>query len=199
MILNMNIMTSEHPDRAKCYEILTEYGTPQHVVEHCKSVAAVAYRLGEALNRSRKEQLNLELILSAGLLHDMARVEYDHGNVAADWCRDNGYCREAEIICAHMFHEFPEDVSELTETDLVCLGDRLSLEDRYVGLDERMDYVIRKGEKNGWKDARKIILEKKAVTRRLLDGIECCIGMTIDDLMQNLDYEDIEKRYGKDR
>lgn len=183
---------NKHPDRVKCYEILNEYGTPQHVVGHCKSVAAVAYRLGVALNSCRNEQLDLELILAAGLLHDMARVEYDHAGVAADWCREHGYNKEADIIRYHMIHEFPEDVSELTEMDLVCLGDRLSLEDRYVGLDARMDYVIRKGEKNGWKDARKIISKKKAVTRRLLDSIENCIHMTIDDLMQDLDYENIE-------
>ena len=43
-------ISTNHPSRNECLEMLKEYGTPPHVVGHCKSVAAVACRLGEALN-----------------------------------------------------------------------------------------------------------------------------------------------------
>ena len=42
------IMTMKHPDKNECLQVLAEYGTPAHVVGHCKSVAAVACKLGEA-------------------------------------------------------------------------------------------------------------------------------------------------------
>ena len=36
------------------------------------------------------------------------------------------------------------DFDKLDETDLVCLGDRLVKEDQYVGLNDRIDYIIHK-------------------------------------------------------
>lgn len=219
----------EHPDRQKCLEYLSEYGTPDHVVGHCKSVAAVAYMLGKALNdaggtkaapfsdvsiiqlpkangrtyfvqdhskdihSNDLRDFDLKLILSGGLLHDMARVEERHWDVCADWCHEKEYFEEEQIIRCHMMYQYSNDAYHLTEADLVSLGDRLSLEDRYAGLDRRMEYIIRKAEKNGNPHARKAILARKEETRKLLDGIETRIGMTIDELMADLDYDNVEK------
>ncbi len=45
---------------------------------------------------------------------------------------------------------------------MVCLGDRLVMEDRYVGLDSRIEYIIDKARRNGIrKKPIPIILEKK--------------------------------------
>ncbi len=220
----------EHPDRKQCLEYLKQYGTPEHVIEHCKSVAAVAYLLGKALNeaggtraadfkdirittyrrgggRFYYEQdhsgdrhgsgwraFDLELVLASGLLHDMARVEERHWDVCADWCHRNKYFEEEQIIRAHMMYQYTNDVCHLTEADLVSLGDRLTLEDHYAGLDVRMDYIIGKAEKNGKPDAKAAILRKKKETRKLLDEIENRVGETIDELMKDIDYDNVENR-----
>lgn len=220
---------SRHPSREECLGYLAEYGTPKHVVGHCKSVAAVAYMLGKALNKaggtraarfkdirlttyrrgagrfyyeqdhSRDihgqgwRKFDLELLLSSGLLHDMARVEDRHWDVCADWCHEKTLYEEEQIIRAHMMYQYTNDADHLTEADLVSLGDRLTLEDHYAGLDERMDYIIRKAERHGNADARTAILRKKKETRKLLDAIEKRIGMTIDELMADLDYDNFEK------
>ena len=171
----------KHPDRNQCYEYLKEKNTPQHVVGHCKSVAAVAYILGRALNEAggtkavpfgeikfkktkftqsgREHYMQdpsckavgtayrdfaLELVLASGLLHDIARKEERHWDVGADFCKNLNLPEEENIIRIHMQYEFTNDEQNLTEADLVCLGDRLSIEDRYVGLDKRMDYIIDK-------------------------------------------------------
>ena len=78
------------------------------------------------------------------------------------------------------------DISDVNETDLVCLGDRTVMEDKYVGLDRRMDYVIEKAKKNGKPEAEAIILEKKKQTKHFIKQIEDKIGCSIDELMKGL-------------
>lgn len=218
---------NKHPDRKQCLEYLREYNTPKHVIGHCKSVAAVAFRLGQFLNeaggtnalpmddieiekyisekdggrevyRQKKcpegdaRNLDLELVLAAGLLHDMARVEDRHWDVCADFIEKRGYDQEAKLIRPHMMYEFTNDACHITELDLLCLGDRLSLEDRFVGLDERMEYIIKKAERNGNFNARPRILEKKEEARKLLTGIEEITRHTVEEMMKELDYENAE-------
>ncbi len=214
-----------HPSRDGCLKILEEYGTPPHVVGHCKSVAAVAVKLGEALNEqggtkaapvseitirrctrpddvvrtyyAQDEEENkgwpsrdfdLDLVQAAGLLHDMARVEENHWDAAADFCAARGLYEEEKVTRVHMMYEFTNDADHLTEIDLVCLGDRLTLEDRYAGIDVRMDYIVTKAERNGHPEAKDRILAKKEQTKVLLSDIERRIG-SIDALMENLIYD----------
>ena len=218
-------MTTKHPSKEECLQILKEYNTPPHVIGHCRSVAAVACRLGEALNeqggtiaapvsvittlKCRREEdarreyyrqaegenerypsrlFDLEVVQAAGLLHDMARVEENHWDVAADFCAARGLEEEAKIIRVHMMYEFTNDADHLTEIDLVCLGDRLTLEDRYVGIDERMDYIIQKAERMGNFAAKPRILAKKEQTKVLLRAIEARVG-SLDVLMEGLIYD----------
>ena len=201
-------------------QYLADYGTPDHVVGHCRAVADTACRIGAALNHAggtrmpaiaevsfeamdkgngrigyridkgateldtgAARQFDLALTEAAGLLHDMARVEENHWDVAADFCIEHGMPDEGKIIRVHMMYEFTTDAGHLTEADLVCLGDRLVLEDRYVGIDERMDYIIAKAERRGETAARPVILRKKEETKVLLNEIEERIGMSLDELM----------------
>ena len=210
-----------HPDRDRCMAYLAEYGTPPHVIGHCKAVAETACRIGAALNEAggtmapaisdvefecfdkprgfkgwRIDQektdmdtgiarpFDLALMEAAGLLHDMARVEENHWDAAADFCLERGLEEEAKIIRLHMQYEFTTDAWHFTEADLICIGDRLVLEDRYAGIDERMDYIIAKAERNGHMQAREHILRKKEETKVLLRQIEDRIGMSLDELMK---------------
>jgi len=171
-----------HPTREACEQLLNEYGTPEHVKRHCRAVAETAYIIGEALNRCGMA-LDLALILSAGLLHDIARVEDKHERAGAEIIEKEGYAAEARIIRAHTRYNFSME-AEVNETDLVCLADRLVLEDAYAGLDARIDYIIKKAARNGHPEAESIILRKKEETKRFIERIECIIGCSIDDLMK---------------
>ena len=88
-----------------------------------------------------------------------------------------------------MQYEFTSDAFHLTEADLVSLGDRLTLEDRYVGIDRRMEYIIDKAERNGNFSVRPVILRKKEETKKLLNEIESRIGTGIDELMADVEYD----------
>ena len=172
-----------HPDRQECERLLIEYGTPEHVKGHCRAVAGAACKIAEELNK-HGYSLNVPLILASGMLHDIARVEDRHWDVGAELMDKLGYPEEGKIIKVHMTYSPFSDISDVTETDMVCLGDRTVLEDEYVGLDKRMDYVINKAKNNGHPEAEQFILEKKKQTRGFIEQIEETIGCTLDELMK---------------
>lgn len=161
-----------------CSRLFAQQGTPDHVIRHCRAVSMVAAALGEQLNRCGF-QLDIPLIRGAGLIHDVARLTEDHGAAAAELLEKLGYFDEAAIVRVHMTYDF-HDFAHLDETDLVCLADRLVKEDRYVGLDERIDYIIHKAP--DVPEIRRRILQKKEETRQFIDQIEAAIGRSIDSL-----------------
>lgn len=175
-------MKVKHPTKEECLKMLDEYNTPAHVVRHCVAVADTALKIAEALN-DKGFDFNITLITSAALLHDIARVEEKHWISGADFALRNGYLQEAKIIRRHMTHSLDPDAAKLKELDLVCLGDRLVLEDRYVGIDKRMDYVIEKA--RGDKKIEKMIIARKEENKRLIRNIEDIIGVSIDELILN--------------
>lgn len=171
-----------HPTRGECEQLLNEYGTPEHVKGHCRAVAETAYIIGIALNE-KGLKLDLDLILAAGLLHDIARVEEKHEKAGAQIIEEKGYDAEAVIIKAHTRYDFSPD-KPIDETDLVCLADRLVLEDRYAGLDDRIDYIINKAARHGHPEAKPVILKKKEETKIFIDRLESVLGCSIDELMK---------------
>ena len=187
----MTGVTNRHPDRQECYGYLQQYGTPPHVIGHCKAVAAVGYTLARALNE-KGYGLDLGLVLSAGLLHDMARTEDMHWEAAAKWCQARGFQQEAAIIQVHMNYDPFNDAEHFNETDVVCLADRTVLEDRYAGIDRRMDYIVDKAIRQGHPEHKPHILRKKNETRSLIASIEAILGCSLDALMENIDYEHVE-------
>ena len=176
-------MMRKHPDRELCMQYLKEYNTPAHVIGHCRAVAETAYKIAVELNKHGYE-LDLELILAAGLTHDIARVEDEHWNRGAEFMAEQGWLEEAEIIRVHMHYSPFSQLEDLTETDMICLADRIVLEDAYAGLDKRMDYIIAKAKKAGRVNAEEIINAKKEITRKQINDIEKTIGITFDQLMK---------------
>ena len=174
-------MQLKHPTRIECIKMMQEYGTPMNVVRHCKAVADAGLRIAFALNE-KGFYLNTKLVLSAGLLHDIARVEDEHWKVGAEYVSQIGYFKEAEIIRLHMHHAHDTDPYKLKEIDMVCLGDRLIMEDEYVGLDARMDYAIGKAEGVKW--IEDIINERREINRVLIQNIENLVDKSLEELIK---------------
>ncbi len=159
-----------------------EFHTPKNVIRHCRAVADCGMRIAKALNDCGFH-LDLDLILGAGLAHDAARTMDRHWDVVADKLAEMGYQAEADIVRVHMNPCDYNPLSKITETDIICLGDRLVKEDTYVGIDERFDYIIEKARQHGILDFDTII-ENKAKMQKLLDEIEAAIGRSIDSLFE---------------
>lgn len=173
----------KHPTKEECERILDKHGTPEHVRGHCRAVAETACTVAEALN-DNGAGLDTELITAAGMLHDIARTEDRHWDVGADIVKELGYEAESRIIRVHMTYSPFSDIHDINETDMVCLGDRLVKEDRYVGLDERIEYVLNKVRHKGNFDAEPFIIEKKKDCQRLLDQIEEKTGLSVDEIIR---------------
>lgn len=163
------------------FGLYLEFKTPGNVMRHCNAVANVATTIAAFLNEHGHD-LDLELIHGAGLTHDVARTQARHWDVAADRLADMGYIEESIIVRNHMTGAGYHDISEVSEMDMIWLGDRLVREDEYVGIDKRFEYIIQKARDMGAEDHVKDILASKADMKRLMDQIEEVIGQSIDSL-----------------
>jgi len=119
--------------------ILERLQTPQRVVAHCRAVAEVGVNLAAAL-KPHLPGLDVDLVAAACLLHDMVRLEgaRRHAPLAESILRNLGLTRLAEVVGAHMTLPHDPSLSPMpNEEELVYLADKLVVEDRLAGLDER--------------------------------------------------------------
>lgn len=150
-VLKYGIMSEMVPDEAECRKIWDRYHTPEHVRSHCIAVCEQAMRIGTALNQAGCN-LNLDLIRSAALLHDVARTKPEHARAGAEILRKEGYPEVAEIIARH--HDLPKTIrsEKPDETEVVYLADKLVSGTRVVSLEERFAESRKKCE--GMADSR---------------------------------------------
>jgi radical SAM family uncharacterized protein len=127
--------------REDCLRLLKANNTPDHVIRHCETVAAIAGRVALALAESGAK-IDAGLAFTAAMLHDIARTEPDHADLGADILKENGLDAAADIVRRHMSHHFPDSLDDFTEIDAVCIGDRTVREDMFVGYEKRMDDVL---------------------------------------------------------
>ena len=165
------------------FGLYLEFSTPGNVMRHCSAVAKVASTIAASLNEHGYD-LDLELIHAVGLVHDVARTQARHWDIAADRLADMGYIEESILVRNHMTGAGYHDIAEVNEMDMIWLGDRLVKEDEYVGIDERFEYIIEKARNMGAEDRVDDILASKADMKRLMDQIEEVIGQSIDSLFE---------------
>jgi len=168
-------------------KLYDSWKTPDHVKAHCKAVADVAVKLAGELNK-HGYRLDLDLIRSSGLIHDVARTSENHAEIGSRILEDMGYHDEAAIVKAHMTYPKFNSVENINECDIVCLADRVVKEDKYVGLDERIEYIINKAPKEE-EIVNRILISKKK-TQKFMDDIEKVIGRSMTslfDLQEKLD------------
>ncbi len=168
------------PTREVCLDLLKSHGTPDHVIRHCIAVSDTAVRIGKAL-AEKGVVLDLPLLEASSLLHDIARVEENHSVKGAMIAERHGYHQVAKLIKCHMFYAMDPNKEKITELDLLCLADRMVREDEYVGLDNRMQYVLDKLIAAGVNTER--LLHRIEENRLVKEKIERIIGKPIDDLM----------------
>lgn len=158
-----------------------EYHTPDKVIAHCRAVSDVAVKLATELDK-HGYSLDVSLVRGAGLAHDVARIEDKHDMVGYEILKSLGYDDEAEIVKAHMKYSKYNSVDKLNECDIVCIADRVVKENKYVGLDERIDYILNKAPDSP--EVRERILKKKEETQKLLDEISKIMGKSFDELLR---------------
>ena len=164
------------PSEDECYAIIKMANTPAKVINHCKQVAQLSCAMGRYLNRSGSH-LNLDLIRSAALLHDLAKGEPQHAQVGARMLVN--YPEVAEIVAEHMDIYLSQD-QPLTEKEIVYLADKLVIEDQIISLRARFSGPLEQ-HKNDVEVFRKI-RQRLSNAERIQTRIEQLIKMPLHDL-----------------
>lgn len=181
----MRELTKPYPTYEECEYLWDYYQTPAHVIRHCRAVSKTAGLLAKEMNQHGYD-FDVELLVTAGLLHDMMRLSEDHGGAAAIELRKLGYDNVADVVAVHMSYHLDPEKKEITETDLLCFADRLVIEDQYSGLIRRMEYIIEKSKKY-YPDAEPRIRNSFQRTRQFKKNIEDIIGKDIEDIERMVD------------
>ena len=125
----------ETPSLIECRVLLTKkFPVARSLLEHCQKVAQVASRLAEELNRSGG-QLNLDLVVAAGLLHDLAKGQPNHAQTGEKILKELGFSAVAKIVGTHT-DIFPREKDQLIEEEVLYLADKMVRGNQLVPLQE---------------------------------------------------------------
>jgi molybdenum cofactor cytidylyltransferase len=166
------------PTEAECRVLMQEL--PDAVAAHCRAVSKVALCLAESL-RTAGLDIEVELVRTAALLHDIARTGKDHARVGARLLESHGFPRLAPIVAAHMDLEVDKSCP-LDEIQVVYLADKLVIGDQLADLEQRF---ARKMEKYGQnRETATAIAQRREAARWIRINMERMAGMDMDAILR---------------
>lgn len=129
------LATRRHlPTPAECEAILATRPASEALRRHGRAVTAVARTIAAKL-AARGVAIDLNLVLAASLLHDIAKGQPGHAEAGAALIENLGYPAVAEVVRQHAAMRF--DPTTPNEAAIVFLADKLVRNDRRVSLEAR--------------------------------------------------------------
>jgi molybdenum cofactor cytidylyltransferase len=169
-----------YPEKEQCFKLLEKQKVHKKIIEHGKKVAEIGEILCTALEQ-KGHLLNINWIICAGLLHDIARGQPGHAKVGKEIVLRELGCQEiAEIIGCHM--DLGEKSPEIIdETAVVYLADKLVRETKIVSLNERMQTTLEK-----FKDEQSVIpfaIKRIQKAQQIKKEIEKILGVELKKII----------------
>ena len=130
-----------YPTTEQCEQLLHEYGATQQIIEHGEQVAALACKVAAFMNE-KGAGIDISLLRSACLLHDICRAEPDHARVGMELLLRKGYPKAATLIGEHM--ELHTQVEVVAERELLYLADKLCRQGRIVAINDTISELKEK-------------------------------------------------------
>ncbi len=146
--------------RSRALELHTKYGSNDHIVRHCETVARVAGALVGAL-KGKGVEVDEAALMMAALLHDIGRNKtqtVQHGYVGAQILESEDVSKEvAEIVRRHVGAGisaeeaaglgFPagDYIPRTLEQRVVCFADKMVDGDRVRPFEQEVKRFISKG------------------------------------------------------
>lgn len=129
------------PTRDECIRLMSQYGMPDHIINHSLEVAKIALFLAIELNK-HGQRIDLALVEASSLLHDLTKTECfktkeDHARTGSQLLKERGYERVGEVVAAHIQLSKEIDPSRVSEEEVVNYADKRVQHDRIVSLEER--------------------------------------------------------------
>lgn len=168
------------PDESECLALLREVlELEPELVAHSIMVGRVALALAQAARKAGLE-LNPELALAGGLLHDVAKGQVDHPATGAELLAGLGFAAVAPLAARHVDIDIAPG-APLSEAELVHLADKLVQADHRVPLDLRFeDKLARKGNSP---EARAAIQRRWDLARSITQRVEEALGMGLEECL----------------
>jgi len=142
------------PTREVCLRLLKEWGVPPHIRRHSERVAQVSRALGTWLADLGGERLDVALLESAALLHDLAKARClgsrrDHAREGAQILLGLGYPEVADVVGQHVELRGFRQEGPVTEAEVLNYSDKRVRHEDVVSLEERfLDLLERYGRGN---------------------------------------------------
>lgn len=158
-----------------CESLMDEIAVPQHIRRHEQSVRKLAVEMGNYLIQSNCP-LDLTLIESGSLLHDILRASPKHAESGKKFVCQKGYDAVANVIGNHLSLSHVEQ-PELNEETIVFLADKLIEEDHRTSLEERYkkakikyisDIECYERITTDYEKAKKLLYEYEVITHEIL-------------------------------
>lgn len=132
-----NQAKADYPDEQECLALFQLAETPIPVQEHCRAVAQLAVRMAEAVNRQHAgHNLDLALVQSAALVHDVAKARPRHAEAGASLLEEHGFAAVAPLVRDHADLDMTTN-AQITEREIVFLADKFVQGTNRVPLQER--------------------------------------------------------------
>ena len=173
-----------HPGRLtveECRVLLSRVApVSDKVLSHGRAVARVALACAERLNEAGLH-LDLDLLETAALAHDLAKGRPDHAGIGARILTDWGAGETAAVVAAHTDLDIADD-EEPDERHILYLADKMTKGDRIVGLDARFrEAMERHGDDP---EAREAIERRSASAGRIRRRVESAVGQPLERLLE---------------
>jgi putative nucleotidyltransferase with HDIG domain len=177
--MQTRLMTEGLPSGEECRVLMAQMQIlPSPIADHCRAVSKVALQLAQTIEAAGAS-IDIELVRTAALLHDIARSRKNHAQAGAHLLASHGFGRLAPIVSAHMDLDVNQNWP-VDEAQVVYLADKLVDGDRCVDLDPRfsrqmetysgdlsaVDAIARR-----WENARHIRAKVERMTGRSIEAI----------------------------
>lgn len=176
-----------YPDEA--YALLLKYrGDKPKLLRHSLKVMQVALRLALALER-RSVPINVRLVQSCGLLHDIGKGHADHACFSAELLASLELPRMGYVTGCHSGFALSQGLSDFLKDDELA-AKVVFIADKFVGsnsgdtlgtVDERFDAARRRFGDNA--DAARRIANLHAEARAVCAEISALLGQPIEDVV----------------
>ncbi len=152
---------------SEAVDLLRQLRVPMKGIAHARAVGLVAMALARRY-QLKSHDVDWELALSGGLLHDIAKGISHHEAVGASWLDYLGLPRMAGCVRDHRDLVL-EDKKPVTERELVYLADKYCCGPRFVPLEERFGQKmdLYRGNEKALAGIRKRLSHAQALERRV--------------------------------
>jgi molybdenum cofactor cytidylyltransferase len=176
-------MREDIPTERECRALWTKYGLSELLIAHCRLVAQLAGTLAVSLNRAGLD-LDTDLILASGYLHDLAKGRRNHAAAGAEILEELGYGRVGRIVASHT--DLRPGNRHVDESDLIYLADKYVEGDRLVTIEERFDSSLEKYA--GKPDILKAVAKRYKDARTIRERLEKLLPVSVDEIIRKFEF-----------